>query len=63
MCWGLGLKQVANYIIYNRQAYATRQDVSRQGRIIHGVNQRVGGIVSKCSFSFVVIYLRETNSD
>ncbi|CAO3615618.1 unnamed protein product [Mucor hiemalis] len=29
------------------QAYATRQDVSRQGRIINGVNQRVGGLVSK----------------
>ncbi|KAI9357529.1 Golgi SNAP receptor complex member 1-like protein [Pilaira anomala] len=29
------------------QAYATRQDVSRQGRIMHGVNQRVGGVVSR----------------
>jgi Golgi SNAP receptor complex protein 1 len=29
------------------QAYATRQDVSRQGRIMQGVNQRVGGIVGK----------------
>ncbi|KAI7899191.1 uncharacterized protein BX663DRAFT_521749 [Cokeromyces recurvatus] len=29
------------------QAYATRQDISRQGRIMHGVNQRVGNIVNR----------------
>ncbi|KAI8885508.1 Golgi SNAP receptor complex member 1 [Backusella circina FSU 941] len=28
------------------QAYATRQEVSRQGRIVHSVNQRVGGVIS-----------------
>ncbi|KAI8975303.1 hypothetical protein BDF20DRAFT_877829 [Mycotypha africana] len=29
------------------QAYATRQDISRQGRIMHSVNQRVGGVMSR----------------
>ncbi|KAI9481694.1 MAG: hypothetical protein EXX96DRAFT_567674 [Benjaminiella poitrasii] len=29
------------------QAYATRQDISHQGRMMHGVNQRVGNIVNR----------------
>ncbi|KAI8375187.1 hypothetical protein BD560DRAFT_392975 [Blakeslea trispora] len=29
------------------QAYATRQDISRQGRVMHSVNQRVGTIVNR----------------
>ncbi|KAI9033807.1 hypothetical protein CLU79DRAFT_725528 [Phycomyces nitens] len=29
------------------QAYATRQDISRQGRTIHQVNSRVGGIIGR----------------
>ncbi|KAG0739394.1 hypothetical protein G6F57_002675 [Rhizopus arrhizus] len=29
------------------QAYATREDISRQGRIMHNVNQRVGNIIGR----------------
>ncbi|KAI8384491.1 28 kda golgi snare protein [Radiomyces spectabilis] len=29
------------------QAYATRQDISRQGRMIQGFNNRVGGVINR----------------
>ena len=29
----------------NRQAYATRQDIAHQGRMLRNINSRVGGVI------------------
>ena len=34
------------FYIYS-QAYATRQDISRQGRMLQNVNSRVTGVIGK----------------
>lgn len=33
--------------VFSRQAYATRQDISRQGRALQNINNRVVGVISK----------------